>query len=326
MGSDTSPAVSVIIPVYNGANYLREAIDSVLAQTFTDYELLVIDDGSTDGTWEIIQSYGTRLRGFRKPNGGVASALNLGIQEARGEWIAWLSHDDVFLPNKLERQVKFLRQSPQFKACYTSFYVIDVNGNIIREYNAAWYPREQAARMLFRTTYINGSSMLIERSCFDKVGLFNETLRHTQDVEMWFRMAQHFEIGRIPEKLLQWRTHPAQGSRNYQVQIAEEQAMFRQVYNELGIAGIFPELAESANDQQIIAWGHEWLGDTMLTHHGWRWYAFVQEEYQQAIAVWPSWRNRARLKRVLVRALYVCRPWYRHARYALRRGLRAIGL
>lgn len=101
MVGNRPPVVSVIIPVYNGAKYLMEAIDSVLSQTFTDFELLVVDDGSTDETWGLIQSYGSRVRGFRKLNGGVASALNLGIRESRGKWIAWLSHDDAFLPKKL---------------------------------------------------------------------------------------------------------------------------------------------------------------------------------------------------------------------------------
>ena len=101
------PKISVIIPVYNGQNYLREAIDSVFTQTYKNYEMIVVDDGSTDKTWEMIQSYGSHLYGIQKENGGVASALNCGIRHASGEYIAWLSHDDLFLPNKLERQVDY---------------------------------------------------------------------------------------------------------------------------------------------------------------------------------------------------------------------------
>ena len=113
------PLVSVVIPVYNGTNFLKEAIESVFAQTFTDYEILVVDDGSTDGTWDLIQSYGPRVRGLHKENGGVASALNLGIREMRGTYFAWLSHDDLWLPEKLARQVELLKSNPQFRACYT---------------------------------------------------------------------------------------------------------------------------------------------------------------------------------------------------------------
>src|SRR5712692_1331271 len=106
------PEVSAIIPVYNQERYLREAIDSVLAQTYHDFELLVVDDGSTDATPETIASYGPGIRAFRKTNGGGASALNLGIRQARGGWIGWLSSDDIWEPSKLARQMAALREMP----------------------------------------------------------------------------------------------------------------------------------------------------------------------------------------------------------------------
>ena len=305
MDNKTAPAVSVIIPVYNGINYLNESVDSVLAQTFTDYEVLVVDDGSTDETWDLIQAYEDRVRGIRKPNGGVASALNRGIQEARGRWIAWLSHDDVFLPDKLLKQVEFLKNNPQFKASYTGFYIIDQLGKIVGEYKPVWYPREQATRMLFYSTYMNGSSMLIERACFDKVGLFNEKLKSTQDIDMWLRMVQHYEIGRVNEPLLKWRTHPTQGSRKLEAQKAEEHATFTRIFRDLGVARIFPEFAGSADEPEVIAHAHEWFGDTMRNHHGW--YSFSLAEYRQSIAAWPSWRNGARWKYMFFKFLVASR-------------------
>ncbi len=317
MSSSDRPAVSVIIPVFNGMNYLGEAIDSVLAQTFTDYELLVVDDGSTDGTWEIVKSYGTRVRGLQKPNGGVASALNLGISEAKGRWVAWLSHDDLFLPNKLLRQVGFLSDSPRFSACYTGFYVIDSRGNILRVFDPPWYPREQAVRALFRRTYMNGSTMLIKKKCFDRIGLFDERLKHTQDVDMWIRLVQCFEVGRVSERLVKWRLHPAQGSRNVSVQASEEQSFFSRLYDELGITGVFPELSESSSDPKVQARGYEWIGDTMLVHRR-RWYALAIHRYHQAIMAWPSWRNRARLKIPFVKLLAVIVPRLRRVFHTLR--------
>lgn len=310
-----SPAVSVIIPVYNGTDYLREAIDSVLLQTFTDYELLVIDDGSTDNTWKLIQSYGSRLRGIRKLNGGVASALNVGIQHARAQWIAWLSHDDAFLPIKLERQVAFLRHNPRFRACYTWFYDIDGGGKIVGENKPAWYPRQQATRVLFHNTYMNGSTMLIDRACFDTAGLFNEKLRNTQDVEMWIRLVQHFDVGQVPEILLRRRVHPAQGSRNYRVQMAEEQATFTRLFSDLGVAGIFPEAASYADGPQMIAWGYEWLGDTMRIYR--HWYAYAKDQYRRSVAIWPSWRNTARPKIAMTTMLNSGRLGYRRIRSIL---------
>ena len=318
--------VSVIIPVYNGADYLREAIDSVLSQTFDDYELIVVDDGSTDDTPAIAKSYGARLTYIRQENKGVAAALNRGILRARGKYIAWLSHDDVFLPNKLERQVDFMRQFPEFKACYTDSYAIDSHGTIIQEREEPWYPRQQAVRILFSRMYIRGCSMLIERACFDKVGLFNEKLRYTQDAEMWFRMLRHFEVGRVPGKLTKYRTHPDQGSRrNVEAHTAEKQAMYKQVFEDLGVAGVFPELAESANDPRAMAWAYQWLGDTTALHQGL--YSFADEQYRQSVALWPSWRNPARLKLAVgIRRILWPRRLYYGIRRVLGAGLRAVGL
>ena len=100
------PLITILIPVYNGANYLREAIDSALGQTYENCEVIVVNDGSMDGgqTRRIAQSYGTRIRYFEKPNGGVAQALNFGVQQMRGEYFSWLSHDDVLCPAKIEQE------------------------------------------------------------------------------------------------------------------------------------------------------------------------------------------------------------------------------
>jgi glycosyltransferase involved in cell wall biosynthesis len=295
MPDKNNPLVSVIIPVFNGTNYLREAVDTVLSQTYTNYEIIVVDDGSTDGTWEIIQSYEARIRGIHKENGGVASALNQGIREAKGDYIAWLSHDDLFLPEKLERQVNFLREFKHFKACYTDYYLTDANGKILSEIKTPWYPREQAIRALFGDMYISGSTMLIDRSCFDQVGLFSESLRYTQDAEMWLRLIRHIDIGRLPEKLMKQRTHPGQGSVGLKPAQREEiKNLYRRIFNEWGITVIFPEITELADNPEAIARTHTWFGDTMAFHRGF--YDIADEYYEKSKVLWPSWRNAARLK------------------------------
>ena len=108
-----SPKVSIVIPVYNGADFLREAIDSSLAQTYSNIEVIVINDGSTDdgATERIAQSYGDRIRYFHKENGGVATALNMGIQQMSGDYFSWLSHDDLYYPEKIAAQVDYLSQA-----------------------------------------------------------------------------------------------------------------------------------------------------------------------------------------------------------------------
>jgi glycosyltransferase involved in cell wall biosynthesis len=306
------PAVSVIIPVYNGNNYLREAIDSVLAQTFTDYELIVVDDGSTDGTWDIIESYGQQLRGVQKPNGGVATALNRGIEEMRGRWFAWLSHDDLWLPTKLERQVSFLLTSPQFKACYTDYFIVDAKGFTLDEVETPWFPRHQALRIMFGQMYMGGSTMLIDRACFDQVGRFSVSLRTTQDVEMWMRLLRYFEIGRVPEKLVKERTHPSQDSRKIVAHDKEKAETFRRIFQEWGVAEFFPEWSTSVDQAQIRAKAHTWFGDTMSRQR--KYYSLANTHYIHAIKIYPSWRNQAWIKWLLNYARRFLGPLYRRVR------------
>jgi glycosyltransferase involved in cell wall biosynthesis len=291
------PSVSVVIPVFNGTNFLAEAIESVLSQTYTDYELLIIDDGSTDGTWEIIQSYGERVRGFRKPNGGVASALNRGIEEMRGRWFAWLSHDDLWLPEKLEKQVAFLEYYPQFRACYTDFFIMDDKGSILHAINTPWYPREQAICELFRGVYINGSTMLIERACFDEEGLFSEDWRYNQDTHMWLRLLRHFEIGRVAEKLAYQRIHGAQDSRNVKRHRAETLEMFKEVFKDMQSHGTYPVMSSSPNDPSALAKMHTWFGESMARSQ--KQYLFAYQQYLLALRIFPSWKNPAWSKIVI---------------------------
>jgi len=286
------PLVSVIIPVYNGTNFLGQAIESVLSQSYPHFELIVVDDGSTDQTWSIIEAYGSRLRGLRKENGGVASALNLGIQKAKGDYIAWLSHDDLFLPNKLERQIEFLRSYSHFKACYSDYYDIDENGMLIKGITCPWYPRQIALQKMFADAYINGSTMLIERSCFDDIGLLNTLYRYVQDTEMWLRILSKYEVGRVPENLLKYRRHPGQGSKNKVIQL-ETQVMYQSVFETMGISTLLPHLVSLAQKPETIARSYEWFGDQMTKRYLLR---FARVQYKKSVSLWPSWCNRARIK------------------------------
>ncbi|MBN1936395.1 MAG: glycosyltransferase [Anaerolineae bacterium] len=312
MQNRLSPTISVIIPVYNGTNFLHEAVDSVLAQTWTDYELVVIDDGSTDGTWNIIQSYGERVRGFHKPNGGVASALNMGLEKMRGRWFAWLSHDDLWLPNKLARQIEFLHQYPQFRACYTDYFVIDSQGTVLCQVETPWYPRAQALRVLFGQMYMGGSTMLVERTCFDRVGRFSESLRTTQDVDMWLRLLRQFEIGRVPEKLVKERIHLAQDSRKVELHDQEKQTTFQRLFQEFGVAGLFPEWASSASEPQVIARAHTWFADTMARYRGYD--SLAAAYYVRALALDPSLCSLARSRLIAVRIRQHLRVVYHQLR------------
>lgn len=303
--------VSVVIPVFNGSEYLRQAIDSVLGQTYEAVEIIVVDDGSTDDSSAIARSYSEHVACYSQPNRGVAAALNRGIQEAKGHYIAWLSHDDVFLPEKLQQQIGFLGQHPELRACYTDFYIINADGEIIREVEAPWYPRQRAIWVLFGNMYINGSSMLIERACFDEVGLFDEALKYSQDMDMWMRMLLAFDIGRVPEMLLKWRSHPGQGSRDVKHHTSEKWEAYRRVFEALLAKGLYPKQVELNSDAPIQAGAYLWLGDTMVARR--QWYAFAVEQYAKALALWPSLRNPAGSKLLVT--------WMRDIYWKTRRAL-----
>jgi glycosyltransferase involved in cell wall biosynthesis len=214
--AERSPRVSIVIPVYNGANYLSQAIDSALAQTYPETEVIVVDDGSSDGgrTREIALSYGSRIRYFQKPNGGVATALNLGIREMRGEFFSWLSHDDVYYPEKVARQVSYWRDLADDRTIlFSGSHIIDDRSRVIGSAPMhAFALRNSIVAVL--GTYVGGCSMLIPKSAFDDAGRFNESLRNSQDNELWLRMVMKgYCLRYMPEVLIQSRSHALQGTR-----------------------------------------------------------------------------------------------------------------
>ncbi len=292
---------------------MPEAIQSVRTQIYNDIELIIVDDGSTDDTPRIIHSYGDQIIGIRKANGGVASALNAGIRCATGAYIAWLSHDDLFLPQKIERQVAFLEANQDCKACYTDYCCIDACGEMLHTVRTPWYPRRIAIRKLFSGVYINGSTMLIDKECFDRLGLFREDLKYTQDVEMWFRILQCYEIGRIPEVLVSQRVHSEQTSIVQQCGHAgEEQEIYCELFERLGPSAVLDCSEASADDPVIQAKACRWFGDRMSIDRNC--HALAWQQYRRSLDHWPSWRNSAWIGLFLSRAVW---PKYRSVRYWL---------
>jgi len=139
MTPEFNPLVSVVIPVYNGATLLAKAIESALKQTYRNIEIIVVDDGSSDSgaTKAVIESYIPLIRSFTKLNGGVASALNLGVQEASGSFVSWLSHDDEYLPGKIQSQIDVLAERGVNCVVYSGYHMINAEGEIIRTINPA---------------------------------------------------------------------------------------------------------------------------------------------------------------------------------------------
>jgi glycosyltransferase involved in cell wall biosynthesis len=206
------------MPVYNGSPFLRQSLDSILAQTYADFEVIVVDDGSTDNTPEILASYGPRIRTFRKPNGGGASAINFGIGQAHGDWIAWLSADDLWEPTNLERQAATIAEDPFIGLLYTDFATIDAEGNVISRVHLPPPPTRPARVVaIMRRCFINGCASLIHRDVFTDVGLFDEADRVAYDYDMWLRIVPRFEIRYLPETLAYYRVHSGQLSRRWEV-------------------------------------------------------------------------------------------------------------
>lgn len=207
--------VSIVIPVFNGSNYLREAIDSALAQTYPDIEVIVVNDGSSDNgeTERIALSYGEKIRYFYKENGGVASALNLAIEKMAGGYFSWLSHDDLYCPEKVESQIRILSGLTQKRTIlYGDHEIFFDNARDAKVISLPPVPPEQFRYFITVENVLHGCTLLIPKAAFAECGRFNEALRTTQDYDLWFRMAEKFQFLHIPGVLVKARCHTGQCS------------------------------------------------------------------------------------------------------------------
>ncbi len=218
------PKVSIVVPVYNGSDYLSQAIDSALAQTYPNIEVLVVNDGSNDGgrTEDIVKSYGSQIRYVEKPNGGVASALNAGIREMKGVYFSWLSHDDLYLPDKVQVQMGYALTSDHLAVYYSDFETIDDKGRSLSVVAVPFRKPAALRASLMQSANLHGGTILIPRQAFDEVGVFDESLRTTQDYDLWFRMAARFPFEHIPKVLVRGRLHPNQGTRKLKGHVVRE--------------------------------------------------------------------------------------------------------
>jgi len=211
-----NPLVSIIIPVYNGSKFMKDAIDSALAQTYKNIEVIVVNDGSTDNgsTRDTALSYGTKIKYFEKENGGVATALNFGIKEMKGDFFSWLSHDDIYYPFKIKQQIDLLKLfNRKSIVLYSDFEYIDQNGVFIREAKknkSCFFKINSYESVLLGR--LNGITMLIPKKMIIQAGLFDNTLVTTQDYDLWFKLAALTEFVHIPEILAKSRIHTEQGT------------------------------------------------------------------------------------------------------------------
>jgi glycosyltransferase involved in cell wall biosynthesis len=205
-----NPLISVIIPVFNGEKWIEQTINSVLSQTFKSYELIIINDGSTDNTEKVILDFNDKLIYRIKENGGQASARNLGIKLASGEYISFIDSDDLWVPEKLDIQYSQLLQSG-LKWSYTNAIAFreDISNIIFRFSESNKHYSGEIFDKLFLNCFIPSPTLLINKSVFDRIGLFNEDLllKNREDWNMWIRISQFYPIHYISEPLAYYRLH-----------------------------------------------------------------------------------------------------------------------
>ncbi len=252
-----SPKVSVIIPLFNAAPYIAACLDSVLAQTFDDFEIIVADDGSTDGSADIVAPYRQRYPGKifivthpARANRGITASRNLAIRHARGEYLAFLDNDDLWLPEKLARQVKVLETYQQVALVYAKMEFINAEGqamavNGLRAFGdgAPNQPSQIFSRLL-RKNPIPSLTVLARKHFIEEAGAFDETMQYNEDRFVWSKMLYNRPAYFIPETMALYRVHPTNFSRELAKAKAHAEAEFQ----------YFFKLIDFLQHQKIKSW------------------------------------------------------------------------
>jgi glycosyltransferase involved in cell wall biosynthesis len=243
------PRVSVILPIYNGERYLDEAIESVLSQTYAHYEIIAVNDGSRDRSAAIVRKHlpSERIKYIEQANQGVASARNTGIEQSSGEFITFLDQDDLWLPQKLEKQVAFMESHSDVALVHSRVECIDGAGIPISCKGHVYVDETTGycAQSLLVGNRIAVLTVMLRRSCLDVVGRLNQTLAPSDDWDLWLRLAVHYPFGFMDEVLAKYRVHDSNESRH----------VLKMRLAEIGVLETFrarePGIIQSANRYEI---------------------------------------------------------------------------
>jgi glycosyltransferase involved in cell wall biosynthesis len=219
MESRMTPPVSVLMPVYNAARYLAEAVESVLGQTFTDFEFLIVDDGSTDRSRVILEQYAvrdSRIRLVSRPNTGYAVALNELLRLARGALVARMDADDVALPERLQRQLDYLRAHPDVVCVGSAVHLIDEGGRFLRDAHPGMESDEIQERALTGDCVLNHPSVMMRRAPVEAVGGYHPEFEPAEDLDLWLRLGEVGRLTNLPDVLMKYRQHTASFSERHQ--------------------------------------------------------------------------------------------------------------
>ena len=273
--------VSVIIPAYNALPYLPQTVESVFTQTFEDFELLIVNDGSTDGLAQWASTLtDERVKVIHQSNQGPGAARNEGLRQSQGEFIAFLDADDLWLPTKLAKQVAELEAHPEVGLTHTSISYIDERGDkLYKDLPAHGRGNVWRHIVAFNPRYLIhcGSTPLIRRECFDSVGMFSTELRLAQDWEMWIRISRHYHLSALDEVLVRYRQHPTNISKSYTLALKTFSTIIESTFQT-----VEPELAHLkweayGRTHMLVAWRAYWAGDEHLAY----------EFHQQALKFFP---------------------------------------
>ena len=217
-----TPKVSVIIPAYNSEQFIGQTLDSVFNQIYRDFEIIVVDDGSKDGTSEILSGYKDRLTYIRKGNEGLSVARNAGIAQAQGEYIAFIDHDDLWLPEKLKEQVALLESNQEAYLCFSDAYIIDQKGKRSGSLFAICPPHKGMVFLqLLKDNFIPVLTAVVRKEAFKEIGLFDPQYRIAADWDLFLRIAKQYPVAFINRPLAEYRVHAGSFSRSRDIALRE---------------------------------------------------------------------------------------------------------
>lgn len=260
------PAVSVVIPAYNCQDFIATAVDSALRQSYKDFEIIAVNDGSTDNTKNILEKFKDKIKIIDQANGGPASARNTGVLNAMGEYIAFLDQDDAWFPEKLEMQMGLFGRDNGLGLVCSDAYIID--GKVFdksdhspaRYFTASPPSRGNVFAELFSKSFIATSTVIVRKSCFDKAGLFDPALTPIEDYDRWLRISFFYKVDFVDKPLVKYRDHVATFRRD------PMRALTNIINTYNGIGHDYPEARDTlgAVFYRVIAKYHISLGERYL--------------------------------------------------------------